>query len=136
MKDFGRLIKKASANLTRRFNHFASHYGLTAVQMSLIDFLCLHQNQEIDQRDIEHEFLIRRSTASALLKRMENRGLVSRQPSRMDARQRQVKLTPKSLRLEQIITRYMHEQQRQINRNFSPDEVKLLNRLLNFLANR
>ena len=130
MTDFGRLVKKASAQMTRHFNRFARYYHLTAVQMSLIDFLGLHRNQEILQRDVEHEFLIRRSTASVLLHRMEKRGLIVRLPSRIDARQRQVKLTAKSLQLEAVITNYMRHQQQRLERRFTPAEISLLNRLL------
>ena len=130
MADFGRLIKKASAQMSRRFNRFAKRYHLTAVQMSLIDFICVHQDRAIFQRDVEHEFLIRRSTASILLKRMEKRGLITRKSSASDARQRQVILTPKSKRLEHVITNYMRRQQTRIQHRFTPAEMRLLARLL------
>ncbi|XIF19544.1 MAG: MarR family transcriptional regulator [Acetilactobacillus jinshanensis] len=129
MGDFGRLIKKTSAQMTRRFNRFARQYHLTAGQMSLIDFLYTHRHQAIFQRDVEHEFLIRRSTASILLKRMEKRGLITRKSSPTDARQRQVILTHKSKRLEHFITTYMHHQQRRVQQRFTPAEMKLLTRL-------
>ena len=133
MADLGRLVKKASAQMSRRFGRFARRYHLTAVQMSLIDYLCVHKHQEIYQRDVEHEFLIRRSTASVLLKRMAKRGLLTRQPSAHDARQRQVSLTPQSLQLEQTIVQYMRHQQSRLKERFTPAEVHLLVRFLNVL---
>ncbi|QBP17785.1 MarR family winged helix-turn-helix transcriptional regulator [Acetilactobacillus jinshanensis] len=136
MEDIGRLIKKASAQMSRRFNQFAKQYHLTAVQMSLIDFLYIHRDRAIFQRDVEHEFMIRRSTASILLKRMGNRGLIMRKSSPTDARQRQVILTDKSKRLEHVITTYMSRQQHQIQAQFTPDQMKLLNQLLKNLINQ
>lgn len=130
MADFGRLIKKASAQMTRHFNRFARKYHLTAGQMSLIDFLAVHRHRAIFQRDVEHEFLIRRSTASILLKRMERRGLITRKSSTDDARQRQVILTDRSKRLEHVIIAYMSHQQCRIRDVFTPGEMKLLNQLL------
>ena len=133
MTDFGRLVKKASAQMSRRFGRFARRYHLTAVQMSLIDYLCVHKQREIFQRDVEHEFLIRRSTASVMLKRMEKRDLLTRRPSDDDARQLKITLTPKSLKLERTVVQYMHHQQRRVEQYFSPAEARLLVKLLNTL---
>ena len=88
-ENIGRQLKIASTQLTKQFDKFAIQYDLTSMQMSVIDFLTLFKDQEMFQKDIEHEFNIRRSTASTLLKRMENKGLIRRVESNKDARQKQ-----------------------------------------------
>lgn len=62
MDHFGRLLKQANNNMMRHFDQFARQYDLTGNQMAIIDFITDHADQEVFQRDIEHEFEIQRST--------------------------------------------------------------------------
>ena len=71
MDHFGRLLKQANNNMMRHFDQFARQYDLTGNQMAVIDFITNHADQEVFQRDIEHEFEIQRSTTTVLLQRME-----------------------------------------------------------------
>ena len=96
MDHFGRLLKQANNNMMRHFDHFAKRFGLTGNQMAVIDFLMNHAEEEIFQRDIEHEFNIQRSTTTVLLQRMEKKGLIERHTSSKDARQKAVTLTDKA----------------------------------------
>lgn len=90
MDHFGRLLKQANNNMMRHFDQFARQYDLTGNQMAVIDFITNHADQEVFQRDIEHEFEIQRSTTTVLLQRMEKKGLIERHTSSKDARQRQL----------------------------------------------
>ena len=56
MDHFGRLLKQANNNMMRHFDQFARQYDLTGNQMAVIDFITNHADQEVFQRDIEHEF--------------------------------------------------------------------------------
>lgn len=88
--NFGVLIKRAANDQDKAMDAYARQYGLTGVQMSMIDFLGRRSNDVVLQRDIEAEFNIQRSTATVLLQRMERKGLVVRQSAASDARQKQV----------------------------------------------
>ena len=100
MDHFGRLLKQANNNMMRHFDQFARQYDLTGNQMAVIDFITNHADQEVFQRDIEHEFEIQRSTTTVLLQRMEKKGLIERHTSSKDARQKAVVLTDKALIFE------------------------------------
>lgn len=125
-ENIGRQLKIASTQLTKKFDKFAIQYDLTSMQMSVIDFLTLLYDQEIFQKDIEHEFNIRRSTASTLLKRMEDKGLVRRVESNKDARQKQVILTDLAVQYEDDIQKFMVETQQQIHSFLSDEEYDAL----------
>lgn len=125
-ENIGRQLKIASTQLTKKFDKFAIQYDLTSMQMSVIDFLTLLYDQEIFQKDIEHEFNIRRSTASTLLKRMEDKGLVRRVESNKDARQKQVILTDLAVQYEDDIQKFMVETQQQIHSFLSDEEYAAL----------
>ena len=125
-ENIGRQLKIASTQLTKKFDKFAIQYDLTSMQMSVIDFLTLFYDQEMFQKDIEHEFNIRRSTASTLLKRMEDKGLVRRVESNKDARQKQVILTDLAVQYEDDIQKFMVETQQQIHSFLSDEEYAAL----------
>ena len=125
-ENIGRQLKIASTQLTKQFDKFAIQYDLTSMQMSVIDFLTLFYDQEMFQKDIEHEFNIRRSTASTLLKRMEDKGLIRRVESNKDARQKQVILTDLAVQYEDDIQKFMVETQQQIHSFLSDEEYAAL----------
>ncbi len=125
-ENIGRQLKIASTQLTKQFDKFAIQYDLTSMQMSVIDFLTLFKDQEMFQKDIEHEFNIRRSTASTLLKRMEDKGLIRRVESNKDARQKQVILTDLSVQYEDDIQKFMVETQQKIHSFLSDEEYAAL----------
>ncbi|MCK8610970.1 MarR family winged helix-turn-helix transcriptional regulator [Apilactobacillus nanyangensis] len=125
-ENIGRQLKIASTQLTKQFDKFAIQYDLTSMQMSVIDFLTLFKYQEMFQKDIEHEFNIRRSTASTLLKRMEDKGLIRRVESNKDARQKQVILTDLSVQYEDDIQKFMVKTQQQIHSFLSDEEYAAL----------
>ena len=66
---------KALSNLIRRKVWELSGQpecdAFTEMQGMLLGFLCHNRDQEIFQKDLEEAFYIRRSTASRLLKRLE-----------------------------------------------------------------
>lgn len=63
---------------------------LTGMQGKVIGFLCHNEGREIFQRDIESEFSIRRSTATAMLQTMEKNGLIERVAVEYDARLKRI----------------------------------------------
>lgn len=85
---------KALSNLIRRKVWELSGQpecdAFTEMQGMLLGFLCHNRDQEIFQKDLEEAFYIRRSTASRLLKRLEEEGFVMRCSVSRDARLKQV----------------------------------------------
>ncbi|MFK4329108.1 DNA-binding MarR family transcriptional regulator [Bacillus sp. RC97] len=71
-------------NLMRRqMNHstctiLTERDNLTVMHGWAISYLCEKQDIDVFQKDFEREFSIRKSTASRILKSMENNGLIAR----------------------------------------------------------
>ena len=76
----------------------AKDWRITPMQGRFIGFIRRHQS-DVFQRDLEAEFCIRRSTASAILQTMERDGLIRREAVQQDARLKKLVLTPKALAL-------------------------------------
>lgn len=71
---------------------------LTGMQGWIIGYIYDHaMTQDVFQRDIEKEFDIRRSTATAILQLLEKNGYILREPVAYDARLKKLILTPKAI---------------------------------------
>ena len=85
-------IKALSNLLKRRMMNPSEHSQgmLTEIEGALIGYLCHSQGREIYQKDLEQAFCIRSSTASRLLKRLEDEGLIQRVLGVKDGRMKRI----------------------------------------------
>ena len=86
-----RMLSNQVRRLLDRASPSDSH--IPPMQGRVIGFVKHRPDQEIYQRDLEHEFQIRRSTASAILQSMERNELIRREPVARDARLKRLVLT-------------------------------------------
>lgn len=121
--------------MMRHFDQFAKQYDLTGNQMSIIDFITNHADQEIFQRDIEREFEIQRSTTTVLLQRMEKKGLIQRHTSSKDARQKAVVLTDKALSIASACQSYLRKEEEEFVQLFSAEERDIFFKILQYYRN-
>ena len=135
MDHFGRLLKQANNNMMHHFDQFAKQFGLTGNQMAVIDFIMNHEEEEISQRDIEHEFNIQRSTTTVLLQRMEKKGLIDRHTSSKDARQKAVALTDKAVKIASACQTYLRAEEEELAQQFSAEEREIFLNILQHYRN-
>lgn len=95
----------------------------TEMQVKLLGFLSHNRDQEVCQKDIEEAFYIRRSTASRLLKRMEEQGFIVRQAVERDARLKRVIPTPRAEALCQDVMERIGSVESQLTRGLSQAEI-------------
>jgi len=92
---------KSLANLVKREADSTIPYNdkdnLTGMQGFVIGYLFRNKDTDVFQRDLEARFLIRRSTATGILKLMEKKGLIERKPVPYDARLKKLTLTAKAI---------------------------------------
>ncbi len=105
-QDLGYHIRIMSNLLKRRVLTLESTMegdSSTAMQGRIMGYLHQHRQEEIFQRDLEEAFQIRRSTASRILTRMEEQGLIRRESVVRDARLRKLVLTEKAEELRSAV---------------------------------
>ncbi|WP_414950184.1 MarR family winged helix-turn-helix transcriptional regulator [Levilactobacillus brevis] len=96
-EQIGILIKNLNNDLQRYASREAKKIGITQVQMNVIDFVYRNEkSRKLYQTDVEREFNIQKSSATALLQLMEKKQLIIRTPSRQDNRLKVITLTSKS----------------------------------------
>ncbi|MCD2255666.1 MarR family transcriptional regulator [Lactobacillus sp. CC-MHH1034] len=129
-RTIGIAIKRASNSMQRFTEHQAKKLGLTGVQMSIIDFISREENQrDIFQLDVEQEFNIQKSSATALLKLMEKRELIVRVAAPKDNRFKRIILTPKTRELLPQIKKIYAEDDQILHEILDQDYQTTLNSL-------
>lgn len=121
---------RSLSNLIRRFFEFSSHkkeiVNVTGNNGWIIGYLADNLNRDIYQKDIEEHFTITRSTASKVLSRMEQNGLIQRQTVTQDARLKKIVLTPAALKIRNIMLEDEEKLERTLTKGFTGEEIELL----------
>ena len=107
MNRLGLALQRIQNTFNRNVDYYARKIGLTGTQMLIIEYLAsFAQNKSIYQKDIEHEFNIRKSTATNVLRLMAEKGLITKKVDQHDTRFKAIILTEKAIKLEPKITNY------------------------------
>ena len=96
---------------------------LTGVQFWVLNFLFRNGGRELFQRDVEAEFNIRRSSATEILKSMEEAGLIRRVPVEYDARLKKIELTDYAEEVRRQLQAQIERSEAQMTRGFSEAEL-------------
>ena len=109
-------IKTLENLITRKILSIAKEEGypaLTTVQIRIMRYLFMNRDNEIYQRDIEKNFVVRRSTASGIIDTMEKNGMLKREESTLDLRTKRIVLTDKYIDrmefLESLIEKFQND---------------------------
>lgn len=96
---------------------------LTGTHGWAIGYFFDHRDKDIFQRDFEKECNIRRSTATAILQRMEQNGLILRESVDYDARLKKITLTDKALDLHERIKEDFAALETKLRASLNEEEV-------------
>ena len=118
---------KALSNLLRRrlWGSMDRPQGmLTEIEGVLIGYLCHNQERAIYQKDLEAAFCIRSSTASRLLKRLEEMGFVERVMGDKDARLKRITATAKAEEMNRQAEQRIAATEAALTRGIPPEEIE------------
>ena len=105
--------------------------SITGVQGQVIGFLYHHRQEDIYQKDLEQWFCVRRSTASRLLKNLEDRGIIRRTPVAHDARLKKVTLTPEAIVRQEEFYQYLLQLEDTLAQGLTQQELETFAKLCN-----
>lgn len=83
-----------------------------------------NRDKQIFQRDFESRFSIRRSTASNILKTMEQNGFIQRVSVENDARLKQIILTEKAIKIHEEIMKDIERREALLRKGFTEAEIE------------
>ncbi len=126
--DVGFMVRKLSNLIKRDVEKSRVELGIEdikGVNGWAIAYFYENRGKDIFQKDFETHFSIRRSTASVILKTMEQKGLISRISVESDARLKKIVLTEKAVDIHKKITNEINEREARLRQNVSEDELKV-----------
>lgn len=128
-KHAARYIGKLSNQIRRRIDSFSSRTNFSGSQGKILHFV-LAQKSDVFQKDIEEEFSLRPSTATELLKKMEQNGLIYREALPEDARKKRVIVTDKALQYREIVMRDLLHLEEELTKDISKKDLEIFFQVL------
>lgn len=90
-KDIGQYANHLNNMIRRQLDITAKNNHINGAQGRVLIYLLIEtRRRDVFQKDIEEKYAIRPSSASAMLKKMENAGLIVRQPLPSDNRLKRI----------------------------------------------
>lgn len=119
-------IKSLNNQIKRLFDKSAIYQNdanLTGMQYAMIGFIYRHEKCDVFQRDVEREFNIRRSTASSMLKYLEQEDYIERVSFPGDARLKKLITTEKGRKLRAKSEENITKIEQQLTYNISEEDL-------------
>ncbi len=90
-----------------------------------INYFYENRDKDVFQRDFEERFSIRRSTASRMLKTMEQKGFIERLAVKNDARLKKIVLTDKAIKNHERILSGIKKREERLKLGINDSELEL-----------
>ncbi len=119
-----RSIGRLNNQLRRRIELLSAKKEFSGSQGRTLHFL-LAQTDDVFQKDIEEEYGIRPPTATELLKQMEKKGLLTREPVPYDNRLKKIVLTDKALQYQEQVVADLTELEETLTRDIPEEKMQV-----------
>ena len=138
-KDIGLTVRKLSNLIKRDIESSPSRIGVETIKGVngwAIRYFYENSDKDIFQKDFEERFSIRRSTASKILKTMEEKGYIKRISVESDARLKKIVLTDTAVELHIKITADIAAREKRLRQNVTEQELETFFKVMEkFTAN-
>jgi MarR family transcriptional regulator, lower aerobic nicotinate degradation pathway regulator len=124
----GHLMRRAQQIAVSIFTEECKEFGLTPVQYALL--CAVRDNPGIDQITLASLVALDRSNTGDVIGRLEERGLMAREPGRVDRRTKTLRITDATTALIASMDEAVRESQRRILAPLSEDEQQVFMELL------
>lgn len=102
----------------------------TPLHGAIVEYLLQNQHKDVFQRDLEEEFMMRRSTVSRMLKLMEKNGIIQRLSVGRDARLKKIVLTDKAFEINKKVKEFESKMDSKMTNGIARDELAVFFKVL------
>jgi len=124
-----RYIGKLSNKLRRKIDAFSSRKAFSGSQGRVLHFL-LAQSGDVFQKDIEEEYSLRPPTATVLLKKMEQNGLIRRETAENDGRLKKIIINEKALQYKDVVMADILNLEEELTKDISKKDLEVFFRVI------
>lgn len=108
---------------------------ISHTQIKIIQYMFMHRDKTIYQRDIEKEFNLKRSTVSGIINTMQKNNLVKRIESKDDLRLKQLILTEVALKKINILVDKIVKFDKSLENNISKKDLEVFYKVTEQIKN-
>ena len=123
-------LKKIFQTMEKNLNKELEIIDLTSMQAHVLIYLYKNKDNIINQRDIEREFELTNPTVNGILNRLENKGFIKRVVSHIDARNKVISLTDKSVLLINNMKKSAEKMESKMTLGINKDELDIFYRVI------
>lgn len=124
-----RYVSKLSNKLRRKIDAFSTRGQMSGAQGKVLHFL-LARSGDVFQKDVEEEFSLRPSSATELLKRMEQDGFIRRESMPGDARRKRIVVCEKGLAYKEAVMADILGLEAELTRGVDPGDLETFFRVI------
>lgn len=126
----GKMINRISNRLRRRSRTVQETLGISGAKGTILDYILVESvKHPVYQREIEKEFDLRPSTATEVLKHLEEAELIVRVPDENDGRLKKIVFTEKAKAIQETLRAEIEESESILLRGISGEEQALFMKL-------
>lgn len=129
MAHYGHLIRILHWCTDQAMTSELEQLELTAAQGHIMVFL-MHCQEPPCPRDVEEKFHLSHPTVSGILSRLEQKGFLELRPDKTDRRFKRIFILPKGMECHERMHRTILNNEEQMVKDFSPEERKQFQALL------
>ena len=122
----GKMINRISNRLRRRSRKVQETVGISGARGNILDYILVEsEKHNVYQKEIEKEFGLRPSTATEVLKHLEEEGLIVRIPDEDDGRYKKIVFTEKAEEIQNALRREIVRSEDILLEGISPEEQEI-----------
>lgn len=133
-KRIGKDIHIVANKIDRKKDKLMGGFDCTHSQSAVMFYILNNKDRDIFQRDIEEEFGIRRSSVSATLSNLEEKGYIARGSVSQDARLKRITVTQKGEKLIEESTKIINGFEKELIEKLTDEEIDTFYRVLDKLS--
>ncbi len=134
-REIGFYLKKIFQTMEKSLNKDLENIDLTSMQAHVLIYLYKNRNNIINQRDIERKFSLTNPTVNGILNRLENKGFIKRVISVNDARNKEIKITDKSISLITKMKKSAKNMENKMVAGIEKDELDIFYKVIKKISN-
>lgn len=113
-----------SNKLRREIEGMSFRGQYSGTEGKALHFLLANADNDLFQKDLEEEFGLRPPSASALVRKMEQDGLITRVPVAFDGRFKKIVLSEKAMRNKDNVVQGMDDLEKRLKCDISEEDLK------------
>ena len=122
----GKMINRISNRLRRRSGKAQETIGITGAKGNILNYILLEsEKHNVYQKDIEKEFGLRPSTATEVLKNLEEEELIVRIQDEEDGRYKKIVFTDKAEMIRGALRGEIEKTEELLLKGITPDEQEI-----------